>query len=416
MNSLDDSQNSAKPALRSSTLKGIKILEFSWVIAGPLVGKYFADNGATVVRLESSKRLDMLRTSEPFKDGVPGIDRAGIWAFYGANKLNMALDLKNPKSRTIVNKLIEWADVVTENFAPGKIEQMGLGYEDLKKIKQDIIMMRISIQGQTGPHCKHPGYGVLAAGLAGVTGLTGWPDRVPSTPVAGYTDVILPRFAATMILAALNYRQRTGKGQCLDLSQFESTQAFLAPALLDYTVNGRVASRQGNCSPSASPNNAYPCQGQDRWCVLSVETEDQWESLCKVLGKTEVASSKGFAGDLERKQHESDIDGMIRDWTLRHTPEEAVEMLQRAGVPAGIVQNGKDLIADPQLARSFWTLNHSVMGPTVHLGQAFTFERTDGNPCTPAPCLGQDTELVCREILGYSDGEFVGFLSEDLFE
>jgi benzylsuccinate CoA-transferase BbsF subunit len=416
MTPTDDTGKREKAVLRGSALKGVKILEFAWVIAGPLVGKYFADNGATVVRVESSKRLDMLRVSEPFRDGKPGVDRAGIWAFYGANKRSIALDLKNPKASAVVEKLIRWADVVTENFAPGKIEEMGFGYEDIKKIKQDIIMMRISIQGQTGPHSKHPGYGVIAAGLAGVTGLTGWPDRVPSTPVAGYTDVILPRFGATMILAALAYRRRTGRGQCVDLSQFECTQMFLAPHLLDYTVNRRVAVRQANRSATAVPHNSYPCQGGDRWCAVSVSTDREWRSLCHVMGREDLASAEGFATLQRRKERELEIDQILADWTRKQHAEHAVEILQKAGVPAGVVQNAADLIADPQLERSFWSLDHSVMGPTVHLGQAFTFERSVGDPCTPAPCLGQDTEYVCREILGLPDEEFVDLLVEGVFE
>jgi benzylsuccinate CoA-transferase BbsF subunit len=416
MNSTNNTERDTKMVRKGSALKGLKILEFAWVIAGPLVGKYFADNGATVVRVESSKRLDMLRVSEPFRDGKPGVDRAGIYAFYNPNKRSLALDLKHPKAYSVLERLIRRADIVTENFAPGKIEQMGFGYEAIKKIKQDIIMVRISIQGQTGPHCRHPGSGVLAAGLAGVTGLTGWPDRTPSTPVAGYTDVILPRFGATMILAALNYRRRTGKGQCIDLSQFESTQMFLAPALLDYTVNGRIAVRQGNSCIDAVPHNAYPCQGEDRWCVVSVCTDDQWDALCRVIGRGDLVGTEGFATFLDRKRHESEIDQLVQAWTGRLDAEDAVERLQKGGVPAALVENAADMVVDPQLSRSFWTLDHNVMGPTVHLGQAFTFEKSDGEPCSPAPCLGQDTEYVCREILGLSDEEFIDLLSEGVFE
>jgi benzylsuccinate CoA-transferase BbsF subunit len=414
---MSDSQGDVKAtACRGSALKGLNVLELAWVIAGPLLGKYFADNGASVVRIESSKRPDMLRVSEPFKDGEPGLDRAGIFAFYGANKYSMALDLRHPRAPEILNRLIQRADVVTENFAPGKIEEMGLGYEAIKKIKPDIIMIRISIQGQTGPHSRHPGYGILAAGLAGVTDLTGWPDRLPSTPVAGYTDVILPRFAAIMMLAALNYRRRTGKGQWIDLSQFEATQLFLAPALLDYLVNGRIALRQGNASPSAVPHNAYPCRGEDRWCVVSVSTDDEWKALCGAIGRVDLGDAEGFSTTAGRKRHEAEIDQIVESWTRNLKAQEAVEILQKAGVPAGVVQDAADMVGDPQLERSFRRLNHAVMGPTIHLGQAFTFERSEGEPCTPAPCLGQDTEYVCRQMLGMSDEEFVDLLCTGVFE
>jgi benzylsuccinate CoA-transferase BbsF subunit len=401
---------------RSTALKGVKVLELAWVIAGPLTSKYFADNGATVIRIESKKRPDMLRTSEPFKDGKPGMNRAGIFAFYGTNKYSMTLDFKHGEAMRVLRRLVSWADIVTENFAPGKIEELGLGYDVLKQIKPDIILARISIQGQTGPHANHPGYGILAAGLAGMTGLTGWPDRIPSTPVAGYTDTVLPRFAAAMVLAALDYRRRTGKGQCIDVSQFEVSQHFLAPAILDYTVNKKVVAPQGNLSPVAVPHNAYQCLGDDRWCVISVFTDDEWQALCQVIGRLDLVDKLGFSTMIDRKKNESEIDKIVQAWTINHTVEEVVDKMQEAGVPSGVVQNAEDLLQDPQLGRAFWLLNHNEIGPYYHLGQAFTFSRLNGEECKPAPCLGQDTEYVCTNILGMTDEEFVELLSSGAFE
>ncbi|MFC1872065.1 CaiB/BaiF CoA transferase family protein [Chloroflexota bacterium] len=400
----------------SNVLKGVKVLEFAWVIAAPLVGKYLADNGATVVRIESMKRPDLLRTSEPFKDKKSGVNRAGIYAFYGTNKYSLSLDLKHPQAMTVINKLVSWADIVTENFAPGKIGEMGMGYDRLKAIKEDIIMLQVSIQGQTGPDSRHPGYGILAVSLAGLTGLTGWPDRIPSTPVAGYSDVILPRFGAMMLIAALDYKRRTGKGQCIDMSQFEITQHFLAPTLLDYTVNKRDTTRQGNYSPVAVPHNAYRCQGDDRWCAISVATDEEWQALCQVIGQPDLPAKPGFATIIERKRNEPEIDRIVGEWTVNLSPEDVTNRMQAAGVPAGVVQNGQDLLADPQLARSLWLLNHNEIGPVHHLGQAFTLSRSQTEECRPAPCLGQDTEYVCTSILGMNDQEFMELLGNGLFE
>lgn len=408
--------NRCASALRGKSLEGVNILELAWVIAGPITSKYMADNGATVVRIESSTRPDLLRVSEPYKEGMPGINRSAMFAFYGANKLSMALNIKHPKAMDVLNRLIKWADVVTENFAPGKIEEFGLGYEYLKKIKPDIIMLQLSIQGQTGPHSRHPGYGVVAAGLAGITGLSGWPDRTPSTPVAGYTDLILPRFAAVMMLGALEYRRRTGKGQCIDATQFEATQQFLIPAILDYTTNGKDTTRQGNTSPYAVPHNAYRCRGEDRWCVISVFSDQEWHALCRTMGHEGLADKVGFSTLLERRQNEAEIDLIINTWTMGYSPEEAVERLQNSGVPAGVVQNAQDLLQDPQLGRILWRLNHSELGPVHHLGQAFAFSKPGGEPCSPAPCMGEHTEYVCRHLLGMSDEEFIEFFSSGLFE
>lgn len=402
-------------ARKGKSLEGLKILEMAWVIAGPIASKYLVDNGATVVRVESAARPDLLRVSEPYKDNQAGLNRSAMFAFYGANKYSLALNIKHPKAKDVLHRLVKWADVVTENFAPGKIEEYGLGYEDLKRIKPDIIMLRLSIQGQTGPHSQHPGYGVVAAGLAGITGLTGWPDRIPSTPVAGYTDLILPRFAAAMVLAALDYKRRTGKGQCIDATQFEATQQFLTPAILDYTVNGNDTPRQGNACPYGAPHNAYRCQGKDRWCVIGVFTGTQWQSLCSVMGNPNLARKPEFATLLERKRHETEIDDIITGWTKGQTPESVVAKLQEAGVPAGVVQNARDLLQDPQLKRIFWRLDHSELGPVNTLGQAFLLSNPSGGFCTPPPCLGEHTEYVCSQLLGMSDEEFIDFFSSGVF-
>ena len=402
--------------LKGKSLEGVKILELAWVIAGPITSKYMADNGATVVRIESVARPDLLRLSEPYRNGIQGINRSAMFAFYGANKLSMALDIKHPRAMEVLHRLVKWADVVTENFAPGKIKELGLGYDELKKIKHDIIMLQLSIQGQTGPHSGHPGYGVVAAGLAGITGLCGWPDRTPSTPVAGYTDLILPRFAAIMMLGALDYRRRTGKGQCIDATQFEATQQFLMPMILDYTVNHRNMTRQGNSSPHMVPHNAYRCFGEDRWCVISVSSDQEWSALCHTLGQDDLADKPGFSTLLERKHNEAEVDQIVENWTKNQSPEEAVAKLQQAGVPAGVVQNAQDLIEGPQLQRVLWRLEHNELGTVHHLGQPFVFSNPGGEPCTPAPFMGEHTEYVCHQILGMSDEEFVDLFVSGVFE
>ena len=223
---------------------GLKIADFTWAAAGPLGTKYFADHGALVVRVESSKRPCPVRLSAPYKDGVPGINRSGYYAFYNTNKYSLALDLTSPKAIEVAKRLIAWADVVVESFTPGTMERLGLGYEELRKIKPDIIMLRCCAQGQTGPDARHPSFGFQLVGLSGFTNLTGWPDLSPQQPWGAYTDLIAPRFAASALLAALIYRSKTGRGQCLDLSQFEASLHFLAPVILEYLVGHAIASRQ----------------------------------------------------------------------------------------------------------------------------------------------------------------------------
>jgi benzylsuccinate CoA-transferase BbsF subunit len=234
--------------------------------------------------------------------------------------------------------------------------------------------------------------------------------------VAGYTDLILPRFAAAMMLSALDYRRRTGNGQCIDATQFEATQQFLMPSILDYTVNGRDTVRQGNACPYAAPHNAYRCLGDDRWCVIAVFTDEEWQSLCQVMGEPETALKPEFVTLLARKQNEKDLDRTVNKWTAKHEAEEITARLQEAGVPAGVVQNAPDLIKDPQLSRALWCLDHPELGPVHELGQAFVMSGLDGDPCTPAPCLGEYTEYVCRHIIGMSDEEFIELFNLGVFE
>ena len=284
-------------------LDGLKVLDFSWVAAGPKMTKYLADFGATVVRLESSKNPCTIRVSAPFKDSVRGINRSTYFLGMNTNKYSMALNLKHPKAKEIIRRLVKWADLCLENFTAGKMESLGLGYEDLKKIKPDIIMVRTANQGQTGPHAAHQGFGYHLSGVTGLLHFTGEAggDFLP-LPVA-YSDMIAPPFGITALFAALEYRDRTGKGQMIDVSQLETTIQFLAPGILDYEVNGRETGRQGNLCDAAAPHDTFPCQGKDRWCAITEFTDDQWEAFCRVVGNPILAQEEKFSTLLGRKHN-----------------------------------------------------------------------------------------------------------------
>jgi len=250
----------------------IKILDFSWAAVGPLTIKYLADHGATVVRIESASKPDPLRTTAPFKDMTPGINRSQIAANYNTSKYSLGLNLRMKESQDLVRKIIKtWQpDIVIESFTPRVMKSLGLGYDDINALKPDVIYMSTCQQGQNGPHAHFRGYGNLAAGLAGFYSVTGWPDGNPSAPNGAYSDFINPRFHVPLLIAALDYQRRTGKGQYIDMSQFEVSLQFEMPVILDYMVNGRVLGRRGNRDDMACPHGAYPCQGDDRWCVIAV--------------------------------------------------------------------------------------------------------------------------------------------------
>lgn len=400
-----------------SALEGVKILDFSWVAVGPLVTTWMAQHGATVVRVESAKRPDTLRTGTPYKDGVPGLNRSGYFAFYNTNKYSMALDLNHPDAKNVVKRLVLWADAVIENFTPGKMEKWDLGYETLKQIKPDIIFLRLSMYGQTGPLAGHLGFGPFLAGRVGFQHLTGWPDRGP-VPVGAPTDMLAADYALVLLISALDYRNKTGEGQCIDLSQCEVSLQAIAPIMLDYFANGNESGRRGNSCSYAVPHGVFRCQGDDRWCAIAICSEEEWRAFCKIVGRTEWITDHRFATLQARKENEEEVNYLIEDWTSQHSAEEVMTLMQSAGIAAGLVATGEDLLRDPQLQtrRRFWPMEHAEIGLFYHLGEPFHLRRTPAEPRLAAPCLGEHTEFVCKEILGMSDTEFVRQLNKGVFE
>ncbi len=232
-----------------SVFKGLKVADFSWAGVGPLITKYLADFGATVVRIESPNHPDTLRLSAPFTDRIPGMNRSGYFALIDGNKYSIALNLDNSRGVEVAKKLVGWADVVVESFKPGVMDRHGLGYEDLKRINPSIIMLSTSNQGQTGPYAKQVGWGFQVVAFTGFPLLTGWPDQSPLPIPVAYTDYVAYHFGASALISGLIYRQQTGKGAYFDLSQVEASLHFLSPVILDWVVNSREPTRMGNSCP-----------------------------------------------------------------------------------------------------------------------------------------------------------------------
>lgn len=403
----------------SRVFSGIKIVSFSWAMVGPLTMKYFADYGATVIRVETSKRPCVTRTSPPYKDGKVGINRSGYFNHFSANMFSMALDMLHPLALGVAKKLVAHADIVMENFTPGVMERWGLSYEELKKVKPNIIMVSQSGFGSLGPYAHLPAFGMTLAAMAGLPNFIGWPDRGPlPVGVGAYTDCISPRFASAALIAALDYRNKTGKGQLLDLSQFETAIYFIIPAILEYISSGREPKLIGNSCPYAVPHGVYPCKGKNRWCTIAVFNDEQWEHLCKVIGKTKYIDDSRFNTLVNRKKNENEINAFMGEWTTNYTPEEVMTQMQAVGIPAGVVKNAADIYSDSQLRyrNLFWPLNHSEMGLFSHLGTNFELSKTPGQSYMPSPCLGEHTEYVCTKILNMSDEEFIELMQAGVFE
>jgi benzylsuccinate CoA-transferase BbsF subunit len=399
--------------------EGIKVLDFTWLGVGPFAVKFLAYYGATVIKIESSLRPDPLRTMTPFIGGVSGLERSYYWHHcHSAERLDITLNLNHPKAKDIMRKLVAWADVVAESFIPGTMEKWGLGYEDLKKIKPDIIMLRTCMHGQTGPLAKHPGLGLVLTALSGFVSITGWPDRPPSGLYGAFTDFVAPLFNAIALTAALEYRRRTGKGQCLDVSQHEAAMHCIEPLFLESVVNRREPKTEGNRLASAAPHGIYRCQGDDRWCAIAVFTDEEWENFCRVIGSPAWTKDPRFNTLLGRKQNEDELDRLVEEWTSHHTPEAVMSLLQGAGIGAGLVADAKDLSEDPQLRhyQCYQELEHPETGKmSFYLPPGFTLSEAPYKRARP-PLLGEHNETVYVQILGIPDKEFVQLMQEGVFD
>ncbi len=393
------------------------MVEFGAFAAGPMVGKYLANFGAVVVHVESRTRPDGLRLNyPPFKGNRPDPDGAGWFAFCNDTKFGVTLNLKHPRARELARRLVRWADVLIENYAPGVMRRLGLDYQEVCRENPQIVYLSSCNMGQTGPKAAQKGFGSQLTSQAGFTHLTGYPGDEPVLLFGPYIDFIAVGFGLVAVLAALDYRQRTGRGVYVDLSQYEAGVQFVLPCLLDYEANRTLPERVGNRSPHAAPHGAFPCRGEDRWCAIAVETEAQWQALGRVAGHPEWAEDPRFSTLAARKRHEGELEALLAEWTRTHEASELAERLQAAGVPAAPVQRTSDLFADPQLAhRLAWReLPHPVLGRFHYVAPPF---RLSENPAQVrrSPLLGEHTGWLCREVLGLSEEEVRELEAEGVF-
>ena len=401
----------------SRPFQGLKVVEFAHVMAGPMIGRFLTDYGAEVVHVESRSLPDIMRSYPPARDNIPGVNRGFMFAIYNTNKYGVTLNLKHPKAVELAKGLVGWSNVVIENFTPGTMARLGLGYDDLRQAKPDLIMLSTCNMGQTGPHANHPGYGSHLTYLSGFPHLTGEPDRPPVLLYGPYVDNVSVVFSSCALIAALDYRHRTGHGQYIDVSQYEVGLQFMIPALLDYQVNGRLMNREGNRSPGAVPHDAYPCVGEDRWCVIAVWSDEEWDALRRAMGDPEWARSPKFATHQGREQHEEELNRHLAEWTRQFTPKEIMERVQAVGVEAGVVTNSQEIIEDPSVRNYLWEeVEHPEIGTYQVEMAGFKLSQTPHQVRTPGPLLGQHNEYAFTQILGLSPSEFEQLQSEGVFD
>ena len=382
------------------------------LIAIPHAIKLLADMGAQVVRIESCTRLENYRASSFYENNTEGQywNRGANFYEQNRNKLGVTLDLGKPQGLELLHELISISDAFVENFTPRVVRNFGLEYEDLRRIRPDIIMVSSTGYGHYGPWSDFGAIGYSTEAASGLAHMTGYEGAAPAIPEIPYADYVAAEHTAFAVMIGLIYRARTGKGQFIDISQAQTLSSTIPEALMDYTVNGRIRPRAGNQDPTMSPHGCYPCRGDDRWIAIAAATDDQWKSLCKVLGEPTWSQDTRFADLPSRWAHRAKLDSLIGEASRQWDHVELMHALQREGVPAGAVLNNKQLLFDPHLrARRFYeaATHHPGAGmpPLPYPGRPWKFSETPGDIRSAAPTMGEHNRLVLSEFLGRPEAE-----------
>ena len=397
-------------------LDGVRIVDFTWAWAGPYATLLLALMGAEVIKVESMNRLDHTRLRSLMTGPtMGGPDHSTVFNELNLNKLSVTLDLKKPEAIEIVKKLVKGADVVAQNMRPGAMDRLGLSYEVLREVKPDIIMLSSSAMGATGPERTYVGYAPTFAAMGGLSYISGYPEGMP-TMLSGVVDNRVATTSAFAVLAALNYRQRTGRGQQIDLSSTDAVSSLMGEVLLDYTMNGRVRERNGNHDEGMVPHNCYPCNGEDRWVTIAVSTEDEWQAFCKVLGNPSWTEDERFTDSDSRQRNEEELDRLVAGWTRQHSDYEATELLQKAGVAAAPSLNSEGVSKDPHSKERniIVEVEHPKIGKRLVVGPPWRLSATPARIHHSSPLLGEHNQYVLGEILGMSQDEIDQLVEEEV--
>jgi benzylsuccinate CoA-transferase BbsF subunit len=398
-------------------LDGIRVADFCWAWAGPYGALQLAHLGAEVIRIESQTRPCPSRLIPPWADNEKGgFNRSGYFNQYNQGKRSLTLNLKKPEGLELAKKVVAKSDIVTENFAGGVMDKMGLGYEVLRAIKPDIIMISLSGYGATGPEKGYVSYGPPQVALSGMSSLTGYKDDQPRQAGFSYGDPNGGVHGTFAVMCALLHRAKTGNGQFIDLSQREACAMLLPEGLMDYAMNGTQPPRNGNRDPYMAPHGVFRCKGEDRWVSIVVGNEEEWQRFCKAIGQPTLAADSRFATLAARKENEDALEQVVTTWTNALSPDEVTQKLQHAGVAAYPTLDGNDLLANPHVAARgyFVELEHAEVGKRRHLGIPWKMSRTPCEIRRPAPLFGQDTDYVLEEVVGLSRDEITALRTKEV--
>ena len=400
----------------SEALRGVRVADFSWAIAAPIATWIMALMGAEVIKIESARRPDHLRTvMDTFGVHYPSLEACPIFNQLNLNKLNVSIDLRKPEGLELVKRIIGISDVVVENFSAGVMDRLGLGYEALREVKPDIVMVSQSASGSSGPWKGIVANAAVFGSLGGLTFLSGYPDLGP-TEVGPMND---PRTATVVlfaVMAALCHHKKTGEGQYVDLSSVEAQTCFVGDIIMDYVINQRIPERMGNHDAVMAPHNCYPCLGDDQWVTIAVASEEEWQALCNVIGESIWTRSEKFGDAYRRKQNETELDNLITEWTSQHNRDELVEAMQKAGVAAFRSSRAEDIFHDKHLwERDYFTqVEHPAIGRQTVISSPWKFSQTPVVVKRAAALVGQDNEYVLGQLLGKSKDEMVRLKEQEV--
>ncbi|HVH19107.1 MAG TPA: CoA transferase [Myxococcota bacterium] len=398
----------AREGARPGALAGLRVLELGSGAAGPVATRYFVEHGAEVIRIESRRAPDFLRVLFLTPDSKLGVDGSPMFLLLNPDKQSLAVDLTKPEGVALVRRLaLEWADVVSENFAPGPIERWGLDHASLSAERQGLVMTSACLFGQTGPQRHYPGFGGQGSAISGFNHLTGWPDREAHGPAHTITDSLSPRFVALGIAAALLEKRRSGRGRYLDLSQIEAAVYVQSEGIARASASGEVLCRHGNRDEHMAPHGVYPCRGDDRWIAIAAQDDTAWQRLRTELGDPVWARDPALDTAAGRLAHADALDAALAAWTREHDAPALAQQLQLAGVEAGIVAKERDVLDDPQLTHRghFVPVAHPQLGTLLLERSGFRLSASPGGYRRAGPCLGEHSEAILRDVLGLDDSE-----------
>lgn len=401
-------------------LEGIRVLDFSWVWAGPYGCRALAELGAEVIKIEGHKRSDLTRRSVvwPLQDAIPtkvrpnqGLGNITV----NLNKKSLTLDLSKPEGVWVARRLTAQSDLVIDNMRPGAMDKLGLGYEELKKVKQDIIVATLSSRGYGGPHTDYLGFATIHQAVGGVAYISGHPESHPTHGTPGDADLMNGLTLAYACLAALNHRSQTGEGQFIDFSQCEGVSSLMGETLLGYAMTGRIQERMGNRHPFYCPHNVYRSWGVDRWLALEIHSDREFATLAQIISRPELAKDSRFIDQTSRKQNENELDRIIESWTSQRDRDWMVKEFSQAGLAASPSREARDVYADSHFRQrnAFLSIEHPEIG---HLEIIDTPWKISGleKPHRHAPLLGEHNDYVLKELLGMNDEEINELQEKDV--